>query len=118
MRVVRELEAPYILPVMSEQTDPEQKWQAALEWFQAQPMGRRKVELTAIIRPILLTLRQAPDVEALRMLYLDPADAAAALEIAQLSYPDNEHLWELSRTRDVAYGLRMAEIRRETGPAA
>ncbi len=78
-------------------------------------MGRRKVELTAIIRPILSSLRQAPDVGALHKLYLDPTDAAAALRLAQTSYPDNKHLWDLARTRDVAYGLRLAELKRETG---
>ncbi|MEJ7654447.1 MAG: hypothetical protein WKH64_14520 [Chloroflexia bacterium] len=97
---------------MTEQNaTPEQTWQSALEWFQNLKMGRRKVELTAIIRPIYVSLGQAPDVQALRSLYLDPADAETALELAKRSYPDNKQLWNLSRTRDVAYGLRLAELR-------
>lgn len=98
----------------TEHANPEATWQRALEWFQGQEMSRRKVELTAIIRPIYESLRQAPDVEALHWLYLDPDDANAALEIARRSYPQNRRLWDLSRTRDVAYGLRLAELRRET----
>ncbi len=99
---------------MAESDNVQDTWRAALEWFQAQPMGRRKVELTAIIRPIYESLRQAPDVEALEQLYVDPADAQASLQIAQSSYPENKHLWDLSRTRDVAYGLRLAELLRGT----
>lgn len=100
---------------MSEESNPEQAWERALAWFQGQEMGRRKVELTAIIRPIYESLKQAPDIEALRALYLDPEDAQAALRVAQASYPENRRLWDLSRTRDVAYGLRLAELRREAG---
>lgn len=100
---------------MSEQEDPQERWQKALAWFQGQPMGRRKVELTAIIRPIYESLKQAPDVQALERLYVDPADAEAALGVAQRSYPNNKHLWDLTRTRDVAYGLRLAELRRDAG---
>lgn len=100
---------------MNEYPGPQGTWQRALEWFQNQPMGRRKVELTAIIRPIYESLKQAPDIQALERLYIDPADAETALEIAKRSYPDNEHLWNLSRTRDVAYGLRLAELKREFG---
>jgi hypothetical protein len=99
-----------------ERNDPEETWRKALEWFRGQEMGRRKVELTAIIRPIYESLRQAPDVEALHSLYLDPEDAERSLRLAQSSYPDNQHLWDLSRTRDVAYGLRLAELEREAGP--
>ena len=103
----------------NEANEHRRTWREALEWFQAQPMGRRKVELTAIIRPIFESLRQAPDAEALERLYVDPSDAQRSLGIAQGAYPENEHLWDLSRTRDVAYGLRLAELaREEAGPRA
>lgn len=108
--------ACYNLRIMTEYLQVEQAWQKALDWFQAQEMGRRKVELTAIIRPIYSSLKQAPDIEALHKLYLDPADTETALQVARSSYPDNKHLWDLSRTRDVAYGLRLAELRREASP--
>ncbi len=101
----------------SETTKLEESWQRALEWFQNQEMGRRKVELTAIIRPLYESLKQAPDVAALHNLYLDPADVATALQTAQHAYPENNHLWDLSRTRDVAYGLRLAEMRRDPAPS-
>ncbi|MDP9379743.1 MAG: hypothetical protein M3Q29_06260 [Chloroflexota bacterium] len=102
------------MTVHKQNNDPEETWQRALEWFQRQEMGRRKVELTAIIRPIYENLKQAPDIGALHALYLDPADAEKALQLSQSSYPENRHLWDLSRTRDVAYGLRLAELRRDT----
>jgi len=101
----------------SETSNHEAAWQRALEWFQNQEMGRRKVELTAIIRPLYESLKQAPDVQALHNLYLNPADAAVALQTAQHAYPENKHLWDLSRTRDVAYGLRLAELRRDSAPS-
>ncbi|MDQ3855061.1 MAG: hypothetical protein M3281_01535 [Chloroflexota bacterium] len=100
---------------MHDRCSSEQRWQQALEWFQSLEMGRRKAELSAIIRPIYDSLRQAPDLEAMHRLYLDPADAATALDLARASFPQNEHLWDLSRTRDVAYGLRLVELRRGAG---
>lgn len=100
-----------------EKTEVEQRWLDALEWFNSQPMGRRKVELTAIIHPIYEKLQQAPDIESLHSLYVDPEDAQHALRTAQDAYPDNEHLWNLSRTRDVAYGRRLTELRRMGGRA-
>ena len=102
---------------MPEDSIHRQTWRAAREWFRAQPMGRRKVELTAIIRPIYESLQQAPDAEALERLYVDAADAEAALGIARSAFPENERLWDPARTRDVAYGLRLAELEREAGPA-
>lgn len=98
----------------SESPNPEEAWQRALKWFQKQEMGRRKVELTAIIRPLYESLKQAPDIEALHRLYVDPVDVEAALRSSQSAYPENKHLWDLSRTRDVAYGLRLAELRRDS----
>ena len=105
------------LIVSNETPNPEEAWQRALDWFQNLEMGRRKVELTAIIHPLYESLKQAPDIEALHRLYLDPVDAAAALRSSQSAYPENKHLWDLSRTRDVAYGLRLAELRRDAARA-
>ncbi len=108
----------YTFLIMSSETaNPEVAWQRALEWFQNQEMGRRKVELTAIIRPLYESLKQAPDIVALHRLYLDPMDAEAALRSSQSAYPENKHLWDLSRSRDVAYGLRLAELRRNSATA-
>lgn len=88
----------------------EAKWRAALQWFQAQPMGRRKVELAAAIRPLVERLRAVGDPDALHKLYADPDDLSAAEHSVRAAYPDNPHLWDLSRTRDVAYGLRYSEL--------
>jgi hypothetical protein len=103
---------------MDRASDPRDSWRAALEWFQGQPMGRRKVELTAIIRPIYEGLKSEPDAEALVRRYEDPNDAEAAMDLARRSYPDNPHLWDLSRTRDVAYGRRLVELERAAAPEA
>lgn len=101
---------------MSNRTSTEKSWEEALGWFRNQPMGRRKVELSSIIRPIYESLKQAPDVESLHQLYVDPREVESALQIARNAYPENERLWNLSRTRDVAYGMRLAELRGEDAP--
>lgn len=76
-------------------------------------MGRRKVELTAVIRPLVGQLRAVGDPEALHRLYEDRQDVAQAERNVREAYPDNPHLWDLARTRDVAYGVRYSEL---TGP--
>jgi hypothetical protein len=83
----------------------EDTWLEALAMYEKLAMGRRKVELTSIIRPILERLqREAQTVEELRARY--HAGDEWWLQIAQTGYPDQPRLWDKRRTADVAYGIR------------
>jgi len=87
----------------------EEHWLAALTTYEGLEMGRRKVELNSIIRPVLERLRRdAPAVEALRELYHGGDDWWLA--IARDGYPDQPRMWEKGRTADVAYGMRYKEL--------
>ena len=82
----------------------EDTWLEALATYEKLAMGRRKVELTSIIRPILLRLqREAQTVEELRASY--HAGDEWWLHSARTGYPDQPRLWDKHRTADVAYGL-------------
>jgi len=92
----------------------EERWLEALTKYEGLEMGRRKVELNSIIRPVLERLRHdAPTVEALRELY--HAGDEWWIDIAKDGYPDQPRMWEKSRTADVAYGMRYKQL---TGQAA
>jgi hypothetical protein len=87
----------------------EETWLEALAAYEKLAMGRRKVELTSIIRPILERLqREAQTVEELRALYHAGDDWW--LQIARTGYPDQPRLWEKHRTADVAYGMRYKQL--------
>jgi hypothetical protein len=87
----------------------EETWLEALATYEKLAMGRRKVELTSIIRPILERLQQeAQTVEELRAHYHAGDDWW--LEIARTGYPNQPRLWERHRTADVAYGMRYKQL--------
>ena len=87
----------------------EERWLEALAKYEGLEMGRRKVELNSIIRPVLERLqREASTVEALRTLYTGGDDWWLA--IAKDGYPDQPRMWEKSRTADVAYGMRYKQL--------
>ncbi len=87
----------------------EERWLEALTTYEGLEMGRRKVELNSIIRPVLERLqRDAPTIEALRELYHGGDDWWLA--IARDGYPSQPRMWEKSRTADVAYGMRYKQL--------
>ncbi len=87
----------------------EETWLAALTRYEGLEMGRRKVELTSIIRPVLERLqRDAHSVDDLRRLY--HAGDEWWLAIARDGYPDQPRMWERARTADVAYGMRYRQV--------
>ena len=87
----------------------EDRWLEALATYEGLEMGRRKVELNSIIRPVLERLQQnAPTVEALHALYNGGDNWWLA--IAKDGYPDQPRMWEKSRTADVAYGMRYKQL--------
>ncbi len=87
----------------------EETWLAALTRYEGLEMGRRKVELTSIIRPVLERLqREAHSVEDLRRLY--HAGDEWWLAIARDGYPDQPRMWERARTADVAYAIRYKQV--------
>jgi len=87
----------------------EETWLEALATYEKLAMGRRKVELTSIIRPILERLQQeAQTVEELRAGYHAGDDWW--LELARTGYPNQPRLWEKHRTADVAYGMRYKQL--------
>ena len=87
----------------------EETWLEALATYEKLAMGRRKVELTSIIRPILERLqREAQTVEELRTLYHGGDEWWLAT--ARTGYPDQPRLWEKRRTADVAYGMRYKQL--------
>ncbi len=84
-------------------------WQSALATYEKMEMGRRKVELTSIIRPIVERLSQeALTVAALHEVYHGGDDWWLA--VAKDGYPDQPRLWEKHRTADVAYGIRYRQL--------
>ncbi len=90
----------------------EETWRDALARYEGLEMGRRKVELNSIIRPVLERLQQeAHSVEDLRRLYHAGDDWW--LRIAKDGYPDQPRMWERGRTADVAYGMRYTQLQRE-----
>ena len=87
----------------------EERWLAALATYEGLAMGRRKVELNSIIRPVLERLqRAAPTLDDLRALYHAGDDWW--LQIAKNGYPDQPRMWEKHRTADVAYGIRYKQL--------
>ena len=87
----------------------EETWQQALAAYEKIPMGRRKVELTSIIRPVLERLQQeAHTLDELRAFYHAGDDWW--LHIAKEGYPDQPRMWEKQRTADVAYGIRYKQL--------
>lgn len=98
------------LEIQSEgETTEETLWQSALTTYEKMEMGRRKVELTSIIRPIVERLGQiAPTLAALHDVYHAGDDWW--LDIAKDGYPNQPRLWEKRRTADVAYGIRYRQL--------
>jgi hypothetical protein len=86
----------------------DERWEKALAWYEALPMGRRKVEYTATIRRILALLQDAATLDDLRARYA--ADLEWATAIAREGFPDTPALWAPERTTDVAFGLRGRQI--------
>jgi hypothetical protein len=87
----------------------EETWLDALASYEKLAMGRRKVELNSIIRPVLERLQaQAHSVEELQALYQTGDEWW--LEIAKTGYPDQPRMWEKHRTADVAYGMRYKQL--------
>lgn len=87
----------------------EEIWQDALAIYEGLTMGRRKVEITSIVRPILECLQhQATSLAELRAIYQAGDDWW--LEIAREGYPDQPRLWEKHRTADVAFGIRYRQL--------
>ena len=87
----------------------EETWLDALATYEKLAMGRRKVELNTIIRPVLERLQaEAHSVEELRALYHGGDDWW--LQIARTGYPDQPRMWEKHRTADVAYGMRYKQL--------
>jgi hypothetical protein len=86
----------------------DERWEKALAWYEALPMGRRKVEYTATIRRILERLQAVTTLADLRLRY--EADLDWATAIAREGFPDTPALWAPERTSDVAFGLRARQI--------
>jgi hypothetical protein len=87
----------------------EETWLDALAAYEKVPMGRRKVELNSIIRPVLERLKaETQTVEELRAMYY--AGDEWWLEIARTGYPHEPRMWEKHRTADVAYGMRYKQL--------
>jgi len=85
-----------------------ERWEKALSWHSALPMGRRKVEYNATIRMVLEHLQNIHSLEALQERY--DAGLDWAVEIARQGFPDTPSLWATERTADVAFGLRARQI--------
>jgi hypothetical protein len=86
----------------------DERWEKALAWHDALPMGRRKVEYNATIRRVLERLQDVQSLEALQARY--DAGLEWATAIAQEGFPDTPSLWATERTADVAFGLRARQI--------
>jgi hypothetical protein len=86
----------------------DERWEKALAWHAALPMGRRKVEYNATIRMVLARLQDIDTLEALQARY--DAGLDWAVEIARQGFPDTPALWATERTADVAFGLRARQI--------
>src|SRR5438067_13562312 len=86
----------------------DERWEKALAWYQALPMGGRKVEYTATIRRILEQLQDMATLDGLQARY--DAGLEWATAIAREGFPDTPALWATERTADVAFGLRARQI--------
>jgi hypothetical protein len=86
----------------------DERWERALAWYAALPMGRRKVEYNATIHRALQELQGITDLPALQARYDAGLDWVVA--IAQEGFPDIPALWATERTADVAFGLRARQI--------
>lgn len=84
------------------------RWERALGWYVALPMGRRKVEYTATIRRILQALQDTSTLKGLQARYEAGLDWATT--IAREGFPDTPTLWATERTADVAFGMRARQI--------
>lgn len=85
-----------------------ERWEQAVAWYAALPMGRRKVEYNTTIRRALEQLQDASTLEALQAHYGAGVDWVEA--IAREGYPATPALWVRERTADVAYGMRARQI--------
>jgi hypothetical protein len=86
----------------------DERWERALAWYTALPMGRRKVEYTTTIRRALQELQAITELPALQARYDEGLDWVVA--IAREGFPDTPALWATERTADVAFGLRARQI--------
>jgi hypothetical protein len=86
----------------------DERWERALAWYTALPMGRRKVEYNTTIRRALQELQAIADLPALQARYDEGLEWVAA--IAKEGFPDTPALWATERTADVAFGLRARQI--------
>ena len=86
----------------------DERWEQAVAWYAALPMGRRKVEYNTTIRRALEQLQGLGSLEALQAHYDAGVDWVAA--IAREGYPATPALWARERTADVAYGSRARQI--------
>ena len=86
----------------------DERWEKALAWHTALPMGRREVEYNASIRMILAQLQTVTSLEDLQACY--DAGLDWAVQIAREGFPDTPALWATERTADVAFGLRARQI--------
>lgn len=84
------------------------RWQEAARRFLALEMGRRKVELTSIIRPILADLQASTTLPDLLARYRGGLNWC--VDIAKEGYPRTPSLWKLEITADVAFGLRYRQM--------
>jgi hypothetical protein len=69
----------------------DERWEKALAWHDALPMGRRKVEYNATIRRVLERLQDVQSLEELQARYEAGLEWATA--IAKEGFPDTPALW-------------------------
>ena len=98
---------------MNEESDIIARWQLAAGRFVALEMGRRKVELSSVIRPILAELQETTTVPDLLARY--HAGLEWCVAIARAGYPRTPSLWKPEVTADVAFGLRYGQLQPTPG---
>jgi hypothetical protein len=86
----------------------DERWEKALAWHEALPMGRRKVEYNATIRRALAQLQQVTSLQDLQTTY--DAGLEWVVDLAREGFPDTPALWATERTADVAFGLRARQL--------
>ena len=86
----------------------DERWERALAWYTALPMGRRKVEYNTTIHRALQELQEITDIQTLQARY--DAGLDWVVSIAKEGFPDTPALWATERTADVAFGLRARQI--------
>jgi hypothetical protein len=91
----------------------DERWERALAWHTALPMGRRKVEYNATIRRAVEQLQSTHTLDELRARY--EAGLDWVVEIAREGFPDTPALWAPERTADVAFAIRARQLRGESG---